>query len=74
MSCADGHNEVAMRAHVLKFGQFFVLMTAMWVLFSLVFDGHVRVWFALGGGAAVTVAQAFGERRRVWWQRRRGSA
>jgi hypothetical protein len=60
-----------MRGNVLKYVQFFAGMTAMWVLFSLVFSGHVRVLFALGGGAVVTVVQAFSERRRAWWHRRR---
>lgn len=60
-----------MRASVLRYGQVFVAMTLMWLLFSLLFDGHVRVWFALGGGAAMTAGQALGERRRAWWQRRR---
>ena len=60
-----------MRRDVLKYARFFAVMTAMWVLFSLLFYGEVRVWFALGGGAVVTVGQAFGEPRRAWAHRRR---
>lgn len=55
-----------MRANASKYGRTYVVMAVWWVMFSLLFYGHLRVWFVLGGSAVVTVIQVFGGRPKCY--------
>lgn len=52
----------------------FLVMTAFWVAFYLVFDGQLRILMSIAGAAVVLLASAAGERLRERRRRRkRGS-